>query len=174
MIFIPDQSIIRMGIRDAPPAARRRPCLGSGRKSMPDRSRCRRRGGSVRRHSSYVRSFPGSPEHALCHRTIYRFHLFWILWRESTDHRATTPRASPDHFPQEYRCMSLGDHCHPGFFIHRQHVEFLCVIRGRDHGNLTQSLCYACYSHHLCCRSTDCTVHEDVSAEIQRSIPQKG
>ena len=39
--------------------------------------------------------------------------------------------------------MSLGDHCHPGFFIHRQHVEFLCVIRGRDHGNLTQSLRYA-------------------------------
>ena len=41
------------------------------------------------------------------------------------------------------QCMSLGDHCHPGFFIHRQHVEFLCVIRGRDHGNLTQSLRYA-------------------------------
>ena len=131
MIFIPDQSIIRMAFGCS--TGRTQTSLSRIReKSMPDRSRCRRRGGSVRRHSSYVRSFPGSPEHALCHRTIYRFHLFWILWRESTDHRATAPRASPDHFPG-IQCMSLGDHCHPGFFIHRQHVEFLCVIRGRDH-----------------------------------------
>ena len=142
MIFIPDQSIIRMGIRML-----HRP-HADVLVSDQGGNRCR-----IDRDADAVEAqFVGihhmcdpSPDHRSMPCAIEPFIDFTFSGFSGGNQQIIGQQLRGLHriiFPG-IQCMSLGDHCHPGFFIHRQHVEFLCVIRGRDHGNLTQSLCYA-------------------------------
>ncbi len=127
MIFIPDQSIIRMGIRML-----HRPHADVF-VSDQGGNRCRidRDPDSVQTQLISIHHMcDAPPDHRSMPRAIEPFIDFTFSGFSGGNQQIIGQQLRGLHrviFPGIQR-MSLGDYCYPGFFIHRQHVEFLCVI----------------------------------------------